>query len=88
MSTRRPVEARNTFCRNRRGFWTPGQGRERIGSGRAANMPKLTPTWTRISRGPSTVQMSGARLVANTWSCYLVDIDLDTGRILCTSFTK
>jgi hypothetical protein len=34
------------------------------------------------------VRSPAAQLVANTWSGYRVDVDLDSGRILSTIFTK
>jgi hypothetical protein len=34
------------------------------------------------------VRWAGAQLLANTWSTYLVRLDVDTGRILESTFTK
>jgi hypothetical protein len=34
------------------------------------------------------VEWSGGRLVANTWSAYRVDLDVNNGRILRSTFTK
>jgi hypothetical protein len=34
------------------------------------------------------VKFEGGRLVAHSWSCYRVEIDIETGKILSKIFTK
>lgn len=35
-----------------------------------------------------SVQMDNGKLLANSWSCFQVTLDIDTGRILTSVFTK
>lgn len=34
------------------------------------------------------VRLEGPRVIANSWSCYLVHLDLDTGEEIVRTFTK
>jgi hypothetical protein len=36
----------------------------------------------------TTVRLEGTRLIANSWSCYAVQIDLETGGEIARTFTK
>lgn len=36
----------------------------------------------------TTVRLEGPRVIANSWSCYLVHLDLDTGHEIVRTFTK
>jgi hypothetical protein len=45
--------------------------------------PKVEPqdAWT-------AVRLEGPRVIANSWSCYLVQLDLETGDEIARTFTK
>lgn len=36
----------------------------------------------------TAVRLEGPRVIANSWSCYLVQLDLETGREISRMFTK
>ena len=51
-------------------------------------------TWTAIPPERTTrdawmaVRLEGPRVIANSWSCYLVQLDLETGSEVARTFTK
>lgn len=36
----------------------------------------------------TAVRLEGARLIATSWSCYLIQLDLETGSEIARTFTK
>ena len=45
--------------------------------------PKVEPQDARTA-----VRLEGQRVIANSWSCYLVQLDLETGNEIARTFTK
>jgi hypothetical protein len=48
--------------------------------------------WTAVPPEPqdawTVVRLEGLRVIANSWSCYLVEFDLETGGEIARTFTN